>query len=238
MTTPPKAFLGHSSQQRQSLAPLDPVVVLERASSSVTSMGSDADPSDTFYHHFGPTTAGSRALSITSAPPELLHSRALNAIDNQSTDGVDEHASLPSTLTPLVSTTTQSLPIGADPSSSTTSTSVFSAVPPPSVYDHNPPLPLQIRASIRFDPDQHYEKLVKAKVQVVLVLTALVRLDTPPPTNASSSNAPDEPQQSPQASTETDSQSPHLQAVWIELSRTEVMSMDKVNVPRCKRKAG
>ena len=45
------------------------------------------------------------------------------------------------------------------------STSVFTPQPP-----------IQLRVSIAVDPEQHHEKLVKARLHLVLVLTALVQL--------------------------------------------------------------
>ncbi|KAF8977116.1 Phosphatidylinositol 3,4,5-trisphosphate-dependent Rac exchanger 2 protein [Entomortierella lignicola] len=56
--------------------------------------------------------------------------------------------------------------------------------------------PIQLSVSINIDPDQHYAKLVKTKVQVVLVLTALAQL-------------------------------PDRREIWVEQSRTELMSLDK-----------
>ncbi|KAG0240821.1 Inositol polyphosphate 4-phosphatase type II [Mortierella sp. GBA43] len=58
---------------------------------------------------------------------------------------------------------------------------------------------MHLCVSVSIDPDQHYQKLVKAKVHVVLVLTALMEL-------------PD-----------------HCET-WIELSRTELMTLEKGRV--------
>ncbi|KAG0229834.1 Inositol polyphosphate 4-phosphatase type II [Actinomortierella wolfii] len=96
------------------------------------------------------------------------------------------------------------------------------------------PPPVQLRASIRFDPDQHYDKLVKGKVQVVLVLTAFVRLDTPPSPSSVDNGSQQQQQETPQSTTagsasadSPPSTPPHHQAIWIELCRTEMMTMDK-----------
>ncbi|KAG0012431.1 Phosphatidylinositol 3,4,5-trisphosphate-dependent Rac exchanger 2 protein [Entomortierella chlamydospora] len=60
----------------------------------------------------------------------------------------------------------------------------------------SPGPPVQLRVSITIDPEQHHAKLVKTKVHVVLVLTALVQL-------------------------------PDRREIWVEQSRTELMSLEK-----------
>ncbi|KAF9171058.1 hypothetical protein BGX20_008168 [Mortierella sp. AD010] len=60
----------------------------------------------------------------------------------------------------------------------------------------SPGPPVQLRVSITIDPEQYHSKLVKAKIHVVLVLTALVQL-------------------------------PDRREIWVEQSRTELMSLEK-----------
>ncbi|KAF9354387.1 Inositol polyphosphate 4-phosphatase type II [Mortierella sp. AD094] len=60
----------------------------------------------------------------------------------------------------------------------------------------SPGPPVQLRVSITIDPEQYNAKLVRAKVHVVLVLTALVQL-------------------------------PDRREIWVEQSRTELMSLEK-----------
>ncbi|KAF9390445.1 Phosphatidylinositol 3,4,5-trisphosphate-dependent Rac exchanger 2 protein [Podila verticillata] len=103
--------------------------------------------------------------SQSRAPPIRIQPKNASTLAPVTVGDADSVSSLPETI-----------PRDSFEQSLASQKSIPSSISLSSVVSTEPGASVQLRVSIAVDSEQHYEKLVKAKVHIVLVLTALVQL--------------------------------------------------------------